>query len=378
MVPYSAIKGKEDPWTTAKHKAVARLVTQESIVLLKNDPLKSNERLLPLNKNELKSIALIGPHIDEVLLDWYSGTPPYTVTPLEGIRNKVGPGVEIRTATNNAENAAVNAARTADVAIVIMGNHPTCGAGWNQCPTPSDGKEAIDRQSLILEQEELAQQVYAVNPHTVVVLLSSFPFAIQWTRENIPAILHMTHNSQEEGNALADVLFGDYNPAGRLVHTWPQSMDQLPPMMDYDIRHGRTYMYFKGKPLFPFGYGLSYTSFAYSRLHTSASVLRNGETLTVKVEIRNTGTRAGDEVAQMYVEHMGSTVNRPLQELRGFKRIHLQPNETKSVSLTLRAADLTYWNAADHKFLLEKEKVKIAIGSSSADIRLQRVIQIIH
>jgi beta-glucosidase len=272
----------------------------------------------------------------------------------------------------------VNAARTADVAIVIMGNHPTCGAGWYKCPTPSDGKEAIDRQSLILEQEELAQQVYAVNPHTVVVLLSSFPFAIQWTRENIPAILHMTHNSQEEGNALADVLFGDYNPAGRLVHTWPQSMDQLPPMMDYDIRHGRTYMYFKGKPLFPFGYGLSYTSFAYSRLHTSASVLRNGETLTVKVEIRNTGTRAGDEVAQMYVEHMGSTVDRPLQELRGFKRIHLQPNETKSVSLTLRAADLTYWNAADHKFLLEKEKVKIAIGSSSADIRLQRVIQIIH
>jgi beta-glucosidase len=393
MVPYNAIKGKEDPWTTAKHKAAARLVTQESIVLLKNDLLKnvllkndplksgapkSNERLLPLDKSKLKSIALIGPHIDEVLLDWYSGTPPYTVTPLEGIRNKVGPGVEIRTATSNAENAAVNAARTADVAIVIIGNHPTCGAGWNQCPTPSDGKEAIDRQSLILEQEELAKQVYAANPHTVVVLLSSFPFAIQWTRENIPAILHITHNSQEEGNALADVLFGDYNPAGRLVHTWPQSIDQLPPMMDYDIRHGRTYMYFKGKPLFPFGYGLSYTTFAYSRLHTSASVLRKGETLRVKVEVRNTGTRAGDEVVQMYVQHLGSTVERPLQELRGFKRIHLQPNEMKAVSLTLPASDLTYWNAADHKFLLEKEKIKIAVGSSSADLRSQQIIEVVR
>lgn len=397
MVPYSAIKGTEDPWTTAKHKAAARLVTQESIVLLKNDLLKndllkndllskdspksgatkSNERLLPLDKSKLKSIALIGPHIDEVLLDWYSGTPPYTVTPLEGIKNKVGPGVEIRAATSNANNAAVNAARTADVAIVIIGNHPTCGAGWFQCPTPSDGKEAIDRQSLTLEQEELAKQVYAVNPHTVVVLLSSFPFAIQWTKENIPAILHMTHNSQEEGNALADVLFGDYNPAGRLVHTWPQSMEQLPPMMDYDIRHGRTYMYFKDKPLFPFGHGLSYTTFAYSGLHTSASVIRKGMTLTVNVQVKNMGTRAGDEVVQMYVQHVGSKVERPIKELRGFQRVNLLPNQTKTVVLRLKASDLAYWNTAEHNFVLDPDKVKIMIGSSSADTRLEQSIQVI-
>lgn len=382
LVPYSAIKGNATPWTTAKHKAVARLVTQESIVLLKNDPLnigqtKSDERLLPLDKRKLKSIALIGPHIDEVLLDWYSGTPPYTVTPLEGIKNKVGPGVEIRTATSNASNAAVDAARAADVAIVIIGNHPTCGAGWNQCPLPSDGKEAIDRQSLTLEQEELAKQVYAVNKHTVVVLLSSFPFAIQWTKENIPAILHMAHNSEEEGNALADVLFGDYNPGGRLVHTWPLSIDQLPSMMDYDIRHGRTYLYFKGKPLFPFGYGLSYTTFSYSRLQTSGKTLREGGTLKISVKVQNKGTRAGDEVVQMYVRHLGSKVERPLQELRGFQRINLRPNETKILSLTLNASDLTYWNTTEHKFLLDQDQVEIMIGSSSADIRSQELIDVV-
>lgn len=381
MVPYSTIKGKEDPWTTTKHKEMARLVTQESTVLLKNEPLKnaalnSNQPLLPLDKSKLKSIALIGPHIDEVLLDWYSGTPPYTVTPLEGIRNKVGPGVDIRTATSNADNAAVNAARTADVAIVIIGNHPTCGAGWYQCPTPSDGKEAIDRKSLILEQEELAKQVYAVNKHTVVVLLSSFPFAIQWTRENIPAILHMTHNSEEEGNALAGVLFGDYNPAGRLVHTWPQSIDQLPPMMDYNIRHGRTYMYFKGKPLFPFGYGLSYTAFSYSRLQTSSKMLRTGGTLKVSLKVQNTGTRAGDEVVQMYVRHLGSKVERPLQELRGFQRINLRSGETKTVSLMLKASDLTYWSTTEHKFVLDQDKLEIMIGSSSSDIRSKELINV--
>jgi beta-glucosidase len=387
MVPYSAIKGKEDPWTTTKHKAAARLVTQESIVLLKNDLLKngplrsgvpkSNERLLPLDKSKLKSIALIGPHIDEVLLDWYSGTPPYTITPLEGIRNKVGSRVEVRTATSNAENAAVNAARTADVAIVIIGNHPTCGAGWYKCPTPSDGKEAIDRKSLILEQEELAKQVYAVNKRTIVVLLSSFPFAIQWTKENIPAVLHMAHNSEEEGNALADVLFGDYNPAGRLVHTWPQSIDQLPPMMDYDIRHGRTYMYFKGKPLFPFGYGLSYTAFSYSRLQTSGKTLRTGGTLKVSLKVQNTGTRGGDEVVQMYVRHLGSKVERPLRELRGFQRINLRSGETKNVSLMLKASDLTYWSTAEHKFVLDQDRVEIMVGSSSTDIRLQELINVV-
>ncbi len=373
QVPYSAIgrDAANDPWTFEKHKALARLVTQKSIVLLKND-----RQLLPLNKTALKSIALIGPHIDEVLLDWYSGTPPYTVTPLQGIKNKVGTGIKVQTATNNDGDAAVKIARTSDVAIVIIGNHPTCGAGWNQCPTPSDGKEAIDRKSITLEQEELAKQVYAANPHTIVVLIASFPFAINWTRDNIPAILHMTHNSQEEGNALADVLFGDYNPAGRLVHTWPASMDQLPPIMDYNIRNGRTYMYSKGKPLFPFGYGLSYTTFEYTNLRKSSGQLRADGSITVSVDVKNSGTRAGDEVVQMYVKHTASKVERPIQELRGFKRIHLRPNETRTITLPLKAADLAYWDEAGHRFAIEKEQVKFRVGSSSADIKLEDSIDV--
>ncbi len=140
------------------------------------------------------------------------------------------------------------------------------------------------------------------------------------------------------------MLFGDYNPAGRLVQTWVRSLDQLPPMMDYDLRHGRTYMYFPGEPLFPFGYGLSYTTFAYSRLRTSASRMgRDGE-ITVSLNVKNTGGRAGDEVVQLYVRHEGSKVERPRKELRGFERVSLQGGETKTVQMKLRAASLAYWD----------------------------------
>src|SRR5262249_7849458 len=158
------------------------------------------------------------------------------VTPLEGIKNKLGPGVSVSYANNDRDDA-VRIARASDVAIVCVGNHPTGGkdAPWAKVSVPSEGREAVDRKSITLEQEELIKQVYQANPKTIVVLISSFPYAINWTQENIPAIVHITHNSQEEGHALADVLFGDYNPAGRLVQTWPKSLDQLPPLMDYNI-----------------------------------------------------------------------------------------------------------------------------------------------
>jgi beta-glucosidase len=371
MVAYSNIKGPGPAWDNEEHKALARKVTQESIVLLKN-----SNQFLPLNKDSLKSIAVIGPYADQVALDWYSGTPPYAISVLDGIRNKLGKQVQVSFAHDNTNNEAVQIARSADVAIVVVGNHPTCHAGWGQCPLPSDGKEAIDRQSITLEQEELVKQVYTVNPRTVVVLIASFPFAIQWTNENIPAILHMTHNSQEAGNALADALFGDYNPGGRLVVTWPQSLDQLPPMMDYDIRHGRTYMYFKGKPLYPFGYGLSYTSFEYSNLKTSAEQVRAKAEIDVSVDVHNSGTRAGDEVVQLYVKHMDSKVERPIEELKGFRRITLGPGETQTVHLTLRASALAYWDASKGSFEVEPDQVNLRVGSSSADIRLQKMISV--
>jgi beta-glucosidase len=381
LVPYSKIKGSTPAWDNEEHKTLARKVTQESIVLLKNELVKTKgakiqQALLPLDRAKLKSVAVIGPYADQVALDWYSGTPPYAVTPLDGIKNKLGSGVKVSFAHDNSSGEAVKIARAADVAIVVVGNHPTCNAGWAKCPLPSDGKEAIDRKSITLEQEELVKQVLAANPRTVVVMIASFPFAIQWTEEHAPAILHMAHNSQEEGNALADVLFGDYNPAGRLVVTWPTSLDQLPPIMDYDLRHGRTYMYFRQKPLYPFGSGLSYTTFAYSNLRTSSEQLKRDGEITVSVDVRNTGPRAGDEVVQMYVAHVNSKVERPIEELKGFKRVMLEPGGTKTVTLPLKASSLAYWNSDKGAFEVEPDQVNIRVGSSSADIKLQQVVRV--
>ncbi|HSY72454.1 MAG TPA: glycoside hydrolase family 3 C-terminal domain-containing protein [Alloacidobacterium sp.] len=375
MVPYSMIGindlAKGDPWNWTEHKALARKMTDESIVLLKND-----HNTLPLDASKLKSIAVIGPYADTVALDWYSGTPPYAISPLEGIRNRAGRSMNVQFATGNDTNEASALARKSDVAIVVIGNHPTCNAGWAKCPLPSDGKEAIDRKSLMLEQEQIAKAVFAANPHTIVVLNASFPFITTWTQENIPAIVEMTHNSEEEGTGLADVLFGDYNPAGRLTQTWVASMDQLPAMMDYDIRHGRTYMYLKAKPLYAFGYGLSYTTFSYSNLKLSSDRLNSKDELTVSVDIKNTGSRAGDEVVQLYVTHMGSAVSRPAEELKGFSRVTLQPGETKTVTMPLKAQALTYWNEASNQFVVEPDKVQIKIGSSSDDIKLEKTVSV--
>jgi beta-glucosidase len=183
LVPYARIgaAGEVEPWTTEKHKTAVRLATQESIVLLKNSPA-----LLPLDKTKLKSIALIGPRANEVLFDWYSAMPPYAVSPLEGIKQKVGPNVTVNCATTNNEGEAVKLAQSADVAIVCVGNNP--GGAWAKVAGPSEGRESVDRKAIDLEQEELIRQVFAANPKTVVVLISSYPYAINWTQEHVPAI----------------------------------------------------------------------------------------------------------------------------------------------------------------------------------------------
>jgi beta-glucosidase len=371
-VPYASIGVTgEDPWQSADRKAIVRNVTRESIVLLKN-----RSHLLPLDRATVKSLAVIGPRASSVLLDWYSGTPPYTVSPLDGIREAAGDRVKVGFAADNTGGAAVALARQSDVAIVIVGNHPTCDAPWQQCPVPSDGKEAADRRGIDLEQESLVKEVYAANPRTVVVLKASFPFAIAWSENHVPAILTMAHNSQEEGHALADVLFGGYNPAGRLVHTWPRSLDQLPPMMDYDIRHGRTYMYFKSQPLYPFGFGLSYTTFAYTSLTTSAPALDPRGEVTLSVGVKNTGTRAGDEVVQVYASYPTSKVARPARQLVGFERIALAAGESKSVSIPLAANRLAYWDAEHRAFVVEPGPVQLWAGGSSADTKIHTMLTV--
>jgi beta-glucosidase len=373
MVPYSSIGVTDtvEPWLTSSHREAALDVTRKTIVLLKNQ-----HNTLPLKAENLKSIAVIGPWADSVLLDWYSGTPPYRISPLEGIRNRAGVSVKVNFARDNRFNRAVELASVSDVAIVVVGNHPTGNDDWLLCPVPSDGKEAVDRKVLYLEQESLIQRVVEANPNTIVVLISSFPFAIEWTKEHIPAIVHMTHCSQETGNALADVLFGDYSPAGRLVQTWPRSAGHLPPMMDYDITKGRTYMYSKEEPLFEFGYGLSYTSFEYSKFALSSQVLNPGGTITVQVEVKNTGLLAGDEVVQLYIRHVDSKVSRPAIELKGFERVFIQPGETKTVTLPLKAADLAYWDEKSHSFTLEEDRISVMTGSSSKNIKFERMIRV--
>ncbi len=371
-VPYANI-GVTDtvsPWNKPQIKAFVRKVTAKSVVLLKN-----SSNLLPLNKSKIKSIAVIGPRADEVLFDWYSGTPPYAVTILQGIKNAVGKDVEVFYAPSNQMDKAIIAARKADVAIVCVGNHPYgTDARWMVSPVPSDGREGVDRKSITLEQEDLVKVVAQANPKTVMVLVSNFPFAINWSQDNVPAILHITNNSQELGNGLVDVIFGDVNPAGRTNQTWVKSITDLPPMMDYDIRHGRTYQYFKGKPLYPFGFGLSYTSFEYSGLKTSKPTL--SDSIIASVSIKNTGKRDGDEVVQLYVSYPGSKVERPMRQLKGFKRVFIPAGESKTVEIPLKAEDLAYWNVEKHTFIVEKGNVKLMVGSSSADIKLTKILSL--
>lgn len=374
--PYAKIGiGKDtiDPWKSEAHKKLALEATLKSIVLLKNDPTK---QLLPLQKEKIKTIAVIGLRADEVLLDWYSGTPPYMITPLQGIKNKLGSNVEILYAKNNADGKAATIANKADVVIVIVGNHPVCNAGWNDCPVPSEGKESVDRQSLTLEQEDLIKIAYQANPNTVVALISSFPYAINWTQEHIPAIVHLTQNSQELGTALADVLFGDYNPAGRLTQTWVKDITDLPDLLDYNIRNGRTYMYFQGKPLYAFGHGLSYTSFAYNSIATNKETLEKDKEITVSVSVTNSGKRDGEEVVQLYVKSIESAIPQPIKTLKAFQRIFLKAGETKTIALTLKANNLEYWNTTKQQFELEKGQVEIQVGSASDKILLTKKITI--
>ena len=372
--PYAKLRTETvEPWTTQKNKDTVRLATQESIVLLKN---KGN--LLPLDKAAFKSIAMIGPRANTVDFDWYSGQPPYSITPMAGVKAKVGANVNVQYLDGKDVAAAAALAKSSDIAIVCVGNNPNQNNAWAKTNDNSEGREGTDRVSINLGsgQEDLIKAVYAANPKTVVVLKSSFPYAINWTQENMPAILHMAHNSQEEGSALADVLFGDYNPAGRLVQTWPKSLDQIPPIMDYDIRNGHTYMYFKGEPLYPFGFGLSYTTFEYSNLKTSAPALSAKGSIDITVDVKNTGTRAGDEVVQLYVKHVGSAVARPNKELRAFKRVQIPAGQTKTVTLTLPASRLAYWNTTTKGWTVENDKVQLMVGASSADTKLDRTIDV--
>jgi beta-glucosidase len=257
---------------------------------------------------------------------------------------------------------AVDAAKDADVVVLV------CGINEDVC------REGFDRDSIGLSgaQPELIKAVVAANSKTVLVLSTINTLSIEWEQENIPAILCAVCAGQAQGTAIAEVLFGDYNPGGKLPCTWYRSLDQLPDFHDYDIHKGRTYMYFEGNPLYPFGYGLSYTTFTLDNLKIGSADLGPGEKTTVSVDVTNTGSRAGAEVVQLYITAPSSPVKRPIKQLAGFQRVELQPGEKKSVEFELPFSEQAfwYWDVDARKFVVQTGTAKILVGNSSANISL--------
>jgi beta-glucosidase len=351
---------------------------RESIVLLKNQNV-----FLPLDRSKIKRIAVIGPHAGIFTPGAYSGRADHPVNPLQGIKNRAGTGIEIlyargcaiapqsnkRNGTNSTTEAAddetaqikaaAEIARQADVAIVFAGT------------TEAIETEGRDRTSLALpgRQEELIEAVTASNPKTLVVLLNAGPLAIPWVKEHVPAILESWWNGVEGGDAIADVIFGDYDPAGRLPLTVYASESQVPPQDEYDITRGFTYMYIRGEPLFAFGHGLSYTKFDYGKLNLSDERIAPDGKITASLDITNTGQRAGDEVVQLYIHELKPCVTRPAKELRGFQRIHLKPGETRKVTLTVPGEKLAYYDESIHAFRVNPGPFEILVGAASDDIR---------
>lgn len=360
------------PFMTPYASALAREATAKSVVLLKNEPAPNGRKLLPIDPSTLKKIAVIGPYADKIVQDWYGSTPTYEVTILDGLRRALKDSdVEITFAVDNRMGQAVNAARDADLAIVCVGNHPYgTRPDWFFCPVPSDGREAVDRRSLMLPDEDLVREIAAVNPNTVLTLVSSFPYAINWSNEHLPAIIHVTHCSQEQGNGVADVLLGKVNPAGRTTQTWVRDILDLPEIMDYDITHGRTYMYATKAPLYPFGYGLSYTTFDYSNLKTT---VKDG-VLRVSFDITNTGDSDGEEVPQLYLTL--SDENGPAK-LKAFDRVAIAKGATANIVFELPLAEIGSWNEHTKNFALpEGSRIKLSVGASSADTRLSKDMKI--
>lgn len=366
------------------HRELALQTARESMVLLKNE-----RSFLPLDNRKLKRIAVIGPHAAMFTPGGYSGKPDQPVNPLQGIRNHVAPGTEITYAKGceiapevrrraNASDAssaadetasikaAADAARKAEVAILFLGT------------TERIESEGRDRTSLSLpgRQEELLEAVCAANPRTVLVLLNAGPLALPWAKKHVPAILEAWWNGVEGGDAIADVLFGDYNPAGRLPLTVYTSESQVPPQDEYDITKGFTYMYLRGEPLFAFGHGLSYTTFKYRSLKLTSSRITTDGDFAATTKVTNTGKRASDEVVQLYVHEIKPVVKRPAKELRGFKRIHLEPGETQTVTITVPGSKLAFYDENTHAFRVNPGRFQIMIGASSDDIRQRAEIEV--
>ncbi|MFF0154814.1 glycoside hydrolase family 3 C-terminal domain-containing protein [Micromonospora sp. NPDC005203] len=264
---------------------------------------------------------------------------------------------------------AVAAARTADTAVLVVGSNPFI-----------NGREAHDRTSTALSagQEALVKAVVRANPRTVLVLQTSYPVTLNWEQEHVPAIVWTTHAGAETGHAVADVLFGDRNPSGRLTQTWYRSDGQLPPdLLEYDIiSSGQTYLYSTAKPLYPFGHGLSYSRFRYGQARTGDRPVAADGTITVSVDVTNTGSQAGSEVVQLYTHQRASRVKTPIRQLRAFQRVELSPGQTRTVTLRLPAADLAHWDVTRSRWVVESSTYDLMVGASAEDIRARTAVRV--
>ena len=369
--------------SSPEHQKLALATAQETIVLLKNDG-----NLLPLDLKKLKSIAVIGPNAADVHLGGYSREPAHKVSILDGIRKRVGPDVkvlyaegckittgiqgwrawyedkvEVPDAKSQLESirAAAEVARKAGAAIVVVGeNESTNREAWSE-------KHLGDRDSLDLVgyQNQLIQAIVETGTPTVVFLINGRPLSINYAAEHVPAILEGWYLGEEGGTAAASVLFGDDNPGGKLPVTFPRSVGQLPAYYNHKPSLERSYVLANSKPLFPFGYGLSYTTFAFANLRVDPAAIGTGGTATVSVEVSNTGAREGDEVPQLYIHERVSPVTQPVMQLKGFQRISLKPGEKKTVEFKLTSDMLSILDL-EMRRVVEPGTFDIMVGPSSA------------
>ena len=390
--PYSRLR--TTPESTQAHTDLALRAAREAITLLQNQPAPRGYGfgpLLPLDLRRITSLAVIGPQVSQNLTGSYAqtalaggGTTRGGLNPLDALRTAVGDRVIIRTASAADDAAQVEAAGAADVVIFIGGN------------TTSVDKMGADRTTLDLPlaQLSLLDKVTKINPLTILILTGGSPINLDSganinypinLKAKCPAIVMNWYNGEQGGNALAEVLLGKYNPAGRLPVTFYRTLSDLPPMSDYEVTSGRTYLYYKNPTSFPFGHGLSYTTFQYDKLSITppagAAAGPGGAggmkgALTARVEVANTGSRDGDEVVQVYARQVSPKLVRPLKQLVALSRVPLAPGQKKTLTFSIPLQSLAYWDETSHQWALDAGAYEVMVGASSEDIRLRGNVEL--